>query len=154
MSRPRLLLADNHLTTLRCWRALLAAEFDVVGTVEDGRALVGAYDVLKPDAIVSDIGVPEMNGVEAAAQILANHADARIVFATVHADRTILRQALASGALGYVLKVRVGEDLVPAIRSALRGDLFISPFPPLEAGRGQTSPREDRPAGKDCIKLE
>jgi DNA-binding NarL/FixJ family response regulator len=128
----RVLLADDHLATLQSWRALLEPEFEVVGSVGDGRALVEAYDRLRPDVIVTDIGMPDINGIAAAEQIVREHAGARIIIATVHADRTMLRRGLAAGALGYILKVRVGEDLVPAVRAALRGEIHISPFPPID----------------------
>ena len=135
MPRGRVLLADDHAGTLRSWRALLEPEFEVVGSVGDGQALVDAFNRLGPDVIVTDIGMPGINGIAAAEVILRQRPGARIVFATVDADRTILRRSLGAGALGYVLKVRVGEDLVPAIRAALRGDVHISPFPPSEETR-------------------
>ena len=134
MTRIRVLLADDHAETLRSWRALLEPEFEVTGAVSEGRALVDADDRLEPDVIVADIVMPDMHGIAAAEMILRRHMGARIVFATVLADRTMLRKALSAGAYGYVLKVRAGEDLVPAVRAAARGDLFISPFPPLPAG--------------------
>jgi DNA-binding NarL/FixJ family response regulator len=90
---------------------------------------VDAAERLAPDVIVSDIAMPGMSGIAAAGTILRRHPAARIVFATVHADRTMLRSSLAAGVFGYVLKVRAGDDLVPAIRAALRGELHISPFP-------------------------
>ncbi len=132
MNRRRVLLADNHAATLQSWRALLEPVFDIVATVGDGEALVDAADRLAPDVIVTDITMPGMSGIAAAEAILRHHPAARIVFATMHADRTLLRRGIAAGAYGYVLKVRVGDDLVPAIWAALRGELLISPFPPLE----------------------
>jgi len=138
MRRSRVLLADDHAATLQSWRALLESAFDVVGSVGDGRALVDAYEQLRPDVIVADIAMPELNGIAAAELIVRRHGGARIVIATVHADRALLRRGLAAGALGYVLKVRVGEDLVPAIQAVLRGDVYISPFPPIDDIRGPT----------------
>lgn len=132
MSRTRVLLADDHAATMRCWRTILEPEFDVVGTVNDGEALLDAAEELMPDVIVADIVMPGMSGIAAAEAILSRHPAARIVFVTVHADRTMLRRGLAIGAYGYVLKVRAGDDLVPAIRAALRGELHISPFPQSE----------------------
>src|SRR5688572_5885711 len=129
MKRTRVLLADNHAHTLQRWRTLLEPEFEIVGAVGDGQALIDAADQLTPDVIVSDIVMPGMSGLRAAGAILMRHPAARIVFATVHADRMMLRSGLAAGAFGYVLKVRAGDDLVPAIRAALRGELHISPFP-------------------------
>ncbi|HMF98176.1 MAG TPA: response regulator transcription factor [Vicinamibacterales bacterium] len=130
--KHRVLLADDHAATLESWRVLLEQEFDVVESVSDGRALVEACDRLEPDVIITDIGMPGINGIAAAEMIVRRHPAARIVIVTVHADQTMLRRSLAAGACGYVLKVRVGEDLLPAIRSALRGELHISPFPPLD----------------------
>ena len=134
MSRMRVLLADDHAATVQQWRTLLEPEFEVVGAVGDGEALVAAADRLAPDVIVADIAMPGMSGIVAANAILGRHPAARIVFATVHADRMMLRRGLAAGAYGYVLKVRAGDDLVPAIRAALRGELHISPFPRLDDG--------------------
>jgi DNA-binding NarL/FixJ family response regulator len=132
MNRRRVLLADDHATTTRLWRTLLEPEFDVVGTVDDGEALVRAAGRLAPDVIVTDIALPGMSGIAAAGAILRRHPAARIVFATVHADNAMVRGGLAAGAYGFVLKVRAGDDLVPAIRAALRGELLISPFPRID----------------------
>ncbi|HET7220966.1 MAG TPA: response regulator transcription factor [Vicinamibacterales bacterium] len=127
--RTRVLLADDHPATLRRWRELLEPEFDVVGTVSTGDALVGEAERLEPDVIVTDVVMPGLSGIAAADAILRRHPAARIVFATVHADRMLLRRGLAVGAFGYVLKVRAGDELVAAIRSALRDELHISRFP-------------------------
>jgi DNA-binding NarL/FixJ family response regulator len=132
MTRTRVLLADDHASTIARWRDLLEPEFDVIATVGDGAALVDANEQLQPDVIVTDVVMPGISGIVAAEMILRRHPAARIVFATVHADRAMLRRSLAAGAFGYVLKVRVGDDLVPAIRAALKGELMISPFPPVE----------------------
>jgi DNA-binding NarL/FixJ family response regulator len=139
MNRTRVLLADDHARTLQGWRTLLEPEFEIVGTVGDGHALVEAADQLAPDVIVSDIGMPRMSGLVAAGAILKRHPAARIVFATVHADSMMLRSGLALGAFGYVLKVRAGDDLVPAIRAALRGELHVSPFPTGDQDAGASS---------------
>ena len=140
MSRTRVLLADDHAATIKCWRTLLEPQFDVVGAVSDGQALIDAADRLHPDVIVTDIVMPSINGITAAETIVRHHPASRIVFATVHADRSMLRKGLAAGAFGYVLKVRVGEDLVPAILAALKGELMISPFPPREATLDEDNP--------------
>ncbi len=137
MTRRRVLLADDHAATTERWRTLLEPEFEVVGTVADGYALVEAAERLAPDVIVTDIVMPGINGIAASEQILRRHPAARVIFATVHADRMMLRRSLAAGAFGYVLKVRVADDLVPAIRAALQGELLISPFPPLDETRGR-----------------
>ena len=134
MNRKRVLLADDRSATMQLWRSLIEPEFEVIGTVNDGEALVDAAERLAPDVIVTDVVMPRMSGIAAAGVILRRHPAARIVFATVHADRTMLRRGLAVGALGDVLKVRAGDDIVPAIRAALKGELHISPFPPSRMG--------------------
>jgi DNA-binding NarL/FixJ family response regulator len=131
------LLAEDHAPTLRLWRTLIEPEFEVVGTVSDGQSLVDAVERLSPDVIVSDVAMPGMNGIAAAETILRRHPGSRVVFATVHADHTMLRSALAVGAFGYVLKVRAGDDLVPAIKAALRGELHISTFPRMDEAAGR-----------------
>ena len=134
MKRTRVLLADDHPATTQLWRELIEPEFQVVGMVDGGAALVDACDRLQPDAIVTDVTMPGMSGIAAAETILRRSPAARIVFATVHADEAMLRKCLAVGGFGYVLKVRVGEDLAPALRAALRGELLISPFPGWREG--------------------
>jgi DNA-binding NarL/FixJ family response regulator len=131
--RTRVLLADDHAGTLRRWHDLLEPEFEVVATVSSGDALVDEAERLSPDVIVTDVGMPGMSGIAAADAILRHHPAARIVFATVHADLTLLRRVLAVGAYGYVLKVQAGDELVPAIRSALREELYIGRFPHAKA---------------------
>ena len=132
MSRARVLLADDHAPTMKCWRALLEPHYEIVGTVTNGAALVEAAERLAPDVIVTDIMMPGMTGIAAAEMILRRRPAAKVVFATLHADQTMLRKGIAVGAFGYVLKARAGDDLIPAISAALRGELMISPFPPLE----------------------
>jgi len=101
---------------------LLRTEFDVVATVGDGRALVEAVARMSPDAIVTDISMPVLDGFEAAQEILYRNASARVVFVTVHTDRLLMRRGLAIGGLGYVAKVSAGHELVPAVWAALRGE--------------------------------
>jgi DNA-binding NarL/FixJ family response regulator len=134
--RTRVLLADDHAATLRRWRDLLEPEFEIVGTVSSGEALVDEAERLSPDVIVTDVGMSGMSGLAAADAILRRHPAARIVFATVHADRTLLRRGLAVGAFGYVLKVRAGDELADAIRSALHEELYIGRFPSREPMNG------------------
>ena len=126
MSRPRLVLADDHSETRALLRGLLDAEFDVVGLVEDGPALVKAARLLAPDAIVTDIGMPGMDGISAAAEVLRTNPAIRVVFVSVHTERCVVRSSLAAGGLGYVVKLAAGEDLIPAVRAALRGQIHIS----------------------------
>jgi len=127
--RARVILADDHPEVVEDIRALVEPEFDVVATVGDGNALVAAAETIGFDVIVTDIAMPGLNGIAAAAQILRNNPAARIVFVTVHHQPELVEKGLAIGALGYVLKLRAGEDLVPAIHTVLRGQRHLSPNP-------------------------
>ena len=124
--RARVILADDHPEIVEDIRALVEPEFDVVATVGDGNALVAAAETIGFDVIVTDIAMPGLNGIAAAAQILRNNPAARIVFVTVHNQPELVEKGLAIGALGYVLKLRAGEDLVPAIHAVLRGQHHLS----------------------------
>jgi DNA-binding NarL/FixJ family response regulator len=126
MNRPRLLLAEDHPATRALLRTLLQAEFDVLTEVDDGLALVSAAERLSPDVIVTDISMPGLDGIAAAARILRRNPAARIVFVTVHGAPVLAQRGVATGALGYVLKVAAGNELVPAVHAALRGERHIS----------------------------
>jgi DNA-binding NarL/FixJ family response regulator len=126
VSRTRLLLADDHLETAELLQGLLRPEFEVIAHVKDGRALVRDAERLSPDVIISDIGMPELDGISAAVAILHHNPAARIILVTVHADPAMVARGLAAGALGYVLKCAAGDDLVPAVRAALRGERLVS----------------------------
>ena len=126
MSLPRLLLADDHKETAELLRGLLQSEFDVIAQVEDGLALMKAVARLSPDVIVSDISMPGLDGIAAAAQIVRRHPAARIVFVTVASDPLLMERGFEAGALGYVMKCAAGDELLPAVRSALRGERHVS----------------------------
>jgi len=121
MTRPRVLLADDHGPMLARVIELVSAEFDVVGAVSDGQAAVDAAAVLQPDLVVFDISMPVMSGLAAAAHLAESARPPRIVFLTVHEDPAFVDAARRVGAMGYVIKRRIGTDLVPAIRLALEG---------------------------------
>jgi DNA-binding NarL/FixJ family response regulator len=106
---------------------LLEPEFEVVGTVADGNALVKAAAQLIPDVCVIDISMPHLNGIEAAIRLRESGSGARIVFLTVNEDSDFVRAALRTGALGYVVKSRMASDLCVAINGAMSGRLFVSP---------------------------
>ena len=126
MAHPRLLLADDHRETAALLRDLLEPEFDVIAQVEDGLALVSAAERLVPDVIVSDITMPGLDGISAAAAILRQNPAARVVFVTVHGDPILVERGFEAGALGYVLKRAAAEELVLAVHSALRGERHVS----------------------------
>lgn len=123
----RILLADDHPDMLGVVARLLGRSFDVVGMVGDGESLVAIAAELQPDVLVVDISMPVLTGIEAAQKLKERGNPARIVFLTVHDDPDFVRASLATGAFGYVVKPRVATDLIPAIREALAGRIFISP---------------------------
>ena len=127
MARARILLADDHKEIRDRAVRLLEPEFEVVGAVADGNALVLISAQLKPDVCIIDISMPYLNGIEAAIKLRENGSEARIVFLTVNEDSDFVRAALKTGALGYVVKSRMATDLCLAINGAIRGDLFVSP---------------------------
>jgi DNA-binding NarL/FixJ family response regulator len=128
-ARARILLAEDHPASADLLRALLQSEFDVVASVGDGRALLTAAAALAPDVIVTDIGMPVVDGLEAAREILRRSPDARVVFVTVDSNPEVVQRGMAMGALGYVLKGAAGEELVAAVQSALRGTRYVSAMP-------------------------
>lgn len=126
MKRPRVLLADDHPLILEGLRSLLETECEVVGVIRDGRSLVEAASRLRPDVIVLDISLPLLNGIDAARQIKKELPQAKVLFLTMHANPEYLREALAAGASGYVLKTSAGEELPDAIQDALRNRLHVT----------------------------
>jgi len=126
MYRPRVLLAEDHAETAARLRKLLGVAFDVIASVEDGRALVDATERLSPDAIVADIDMPGVDGIAATTLIRRHDPNARIVLVTVHSESMLVEAGLAAGALGYVLKDTAGDELVPAVYAALGGRQYVS----------------------------
>lgn len=139
MARTRLLLAEDHEQMREMTVRILEREFDMVGAVGDGQALLEAEARLKPDVCVLDISLPTLSGIEAALLLRQSGSLAKIVFLTVHAQEVFLEAALEAGALGYVLKPRMASDLCLAIREAISGRQFISPSLPVAPLRGRKS---------------
>jgi DNA-binding NarL/FixJ family response regulator len=127
MKRPRILLADDHRIVTEGLKGLLEPEFELVGTVEDGRALLAAAGTLRPDVIVADISMPLLNGIDSVRQIKKAHKEIKVVFLTMHPDVTYAFSAFEAGASGYVLKHSAPTELVTAIRDALNGKTFVTP---------------------------
>jgi len=127
MKRTTLLLADDHPPVLDYLTQMLSNEFEIVGVFGDGQAAFEAAFALKPEAVVFDISMPVLSGLAAAARLTESPQPPRVVFLTVHEDQDFVDAAFNVGALGYVLKRRLGTDLIPAIRAALAGRAFVSP---------------------------
>ena len=125
MGRYRLIVADDHAETRAGLCRLLEPEFDVVAAVEDGQALVETAEDLSPDAVVTDISMPRLDGIKAAAAILHSHPEIPIVVVSVNADIGTLERVMSIGVLGYVSKLEAGEELVDAVHAALRGECHV-----------------------------
>jgi DNA-binding NarL/FixJ family response regulator len=126
--RARLLVADDHSLVAAGIRSMLEPKYDVVGMAGSGRMLVRAAEQLKPDVILLDISMPELNGIEAARQILKAEPRSKIIFVTMYADATFVTEAMRIGACGYVLKRAAPQELVTAIEQVLRGRIYLSPL--------------------------
>lgn len=126
MSKPTILLADDHPGVFETVAPILEPRYEIVGRSDDGEALLEAAAKLNPDVVVTDISMPVLNGIEAANKLKERGSTCRIVFLTVHDDPDFIEACLATGALGYVAKPRMALDLVPAIEEALKGQKFVS----------------------------
>ncbi len=125
--RPRILLADDHTLVAEACKKLLEPEFEVVGIVADGHAMIRANDVLKPDVIVSDIAMPSLNGLDAGEQIKQSTPSVRIIYLTMITDPELAAEAFRRGASGYLLKTSAAPELATAVRETMNGRLYISP---------------------------
>src|SRR6201996_4230806 len=124
--RPRILIADDHTLIAELCKGLLEAEFDVVGTVADGRALVRAAAVLEPDVIVVDVTMPVLNGIDAACQVKQELRAVKVIYLTMNPDPQIAAEAFRRGASGYLLKTCAASELVAAVRAVLQGRSYMS----------------------------
>lgn len=125
--RQRILLADDHTIVAEACKRLLEQEFDVVGIVADGRALLRANVVLKPDVIVTDIAMRSLNGLDAGEQIKECTPGVKIVYLTMIPDPELAAEAFRRGASGYLLKTSAAAELLVAVRETVAGRVYISP---------------------------
>ena len=128
MTRPRVLLADDHALLLGAIDKLLDADCEIVGRAADGRALVALAETLKPDVIVLDISMPLLNGIEAGRQIKKKTPDVKLVFITMNEDPELAAEAFRSGASGYLLKSSAATELLTAIKEVTRGRSYVTPL--------------------------
>jgi DNA-binding NarL/FixJ family response regulator len=128
MTRPRILMADDHLMLLDAFKALLEPEFEVVGTVTDGRMLLEEFSRLNPDVVLLDVAMPLLNGLDAGRQLKAQRRSVKLIYLTMNPDPDLAGEALRLGASGYVLKSSAAQELKQAIQEALRGRSYITPL--------------------------
>ena len=127
MSKPTVLLADDHKIVIEGLRGLLSSEFELVGEAANGQQMIERARELMPDVIVADVSMPLLNGIDAVRKLREEGGTAKIVFLTMHPDVVYATRALEAGASGYVLKHSASDELVEAIRIALRGGIYLSP---------------------------
>lgn len=125
-NKATLLLADDHLVVLSGLQLILNNDFNIVGAVANGRELVAAAIKLHPDLILTDISMPELNGIEALVELRRAGVMSKVVLLTMHIDATYAGRALEAGAHGFVLKHETAAVVVKALKGALRGEVFLS----------------------------
>ncbi|HEY4362055.1 MAG TPA: response regulator transcription factor [Bryobacteraceae bacterium] len=124
--KPRLLLADDHEDLLREVSVLLRHDFELIGTARDGFELLESAATLVPDIVITDFKMPGLSGLEAGRRLLDQHLCKAVVLLTMYGDPQLVRGAREAGILGFVLKEKASEDLIPAVFSALEGRVFVS----------------------------
>src|SRR5215471_13165855 len=129
MKRIRILLADDHAVVRQGFKMILAAQpdFEIVGEAGNGREAVELAEKLRPDVIVMDVAMPELNGIEATRRLQASVPHTRVLALSMHKDSVYVREILRAGARGYLLKDSVAGDLVSAVRAVAQGEGYISP---------------------------
>lgn len=128
MSRPRILLGDDHTLVLDGFRKLLEDQCEIVGVAEDGRTLVRMAQELEPDIVTLDISMPELNGVDAARKLKKALPRTKLIFVTMHADPAYVNEAFKAGASGYLLKRSAGSELRQAVQSVMEGQCYVTPL--------------------------
>ena len=129
MKRTRILLADDHAVVRQGFKMILSAQTDmeIVGEAGNGREAVELAESLKPDIVVMDVAMPELNGIEATRRLASSTPYTRVVALSMHKDNVYVREILRAGARGYLLKDSVAADVVAAIRAVARGESYLSP---------------------------
>jgi len=126
MERLRVLLADDHVMFMEGLRSILNPYCDVVGTAENSSNALAAADRLRPDVIVLDISIPEINGIRTARLLQERGTSAKIIFCTMHSDPVLVEEAFRIGAAGYVLKTDAGGEIIAAIAEVAQGRKYVS----------------------------
>lgn len=128
MNRPKVLIADDHTLVAEACKRLLEPEFEVVGIVADGRSLMQRVTELRPDVVLLDIAMPQLNGLDAGEQIKQKHPAIKLVYVTMNSRPDVAAEAFRRGASGYVLKHCSADELTIAVRRVLRHESYMSPM--------------------------
>ena len=145
MTRPRVLLADDHLMLLDALKGLLEPAYSVVGLVREGRALLKAADRLRPDVVVLDVAMPHLNGLDAGRQLKKKMPAVKLIFLTMNEDPYLVGEAFRAGASAFLLKQAAGMELTDAIAKVLKGGTYVTP----SAAKGQTNISLREPQDRD-----
>jgi DNA-binding NarL/FixJ family response regulator len=148
-----ILIADDHALMLEGLARLLSAEFEVVGTASNGRIVLEEAERLKPDVVVLDVGMPELNGIETANRLMKILPSTKIVFVTQQLAPAYLHAAFAAGAKGYVAKQSASNELISAIHMALENRFYVTPHAGAEAARLASLNPKQNPAEMFGTKL-
>ena len=151
MSKPRVLLADDHALVLEGFKKLLEEHCQVVGAVEDGRALLDAAKRLRPDIVVMDISMPQLNGLDAARRLRKIVPQARLIFVTVHADPDYVTQAFKAGASAYLLKRSAASELSQAIDAVKKGNYYVTSLIAKDLVQSAISETESNSGSQDRL---
>lgn len=143
MSRPRILIGDDHRLVAEGLARLLQPDYEIIDIVEDGRKLVDAAEKLQPDLILVDISMPLLNGLDAFERILKTDCNAKVIFLTMHQDAIYAARALRMGASGFVLKHSASHELRIAIQTVLAGQIYVSPAVAEQLDRFTQSPKSE-----------
>ncbi len=127
MTRPRIVLADDHRLFAEGMKSLLDAEFEIVAMVENGQALLDAVEEHSPDLVVTDVSMPGLNGIECVRRLRETSPGLKVVVLTMHEDVGLATAAIRAGAAGYVLKHGGMKDVLRAAEEALGGGIHVSP---------------------------
>jgi DNA-binding NarL/FixJ family response regulator len=127
MRRPTVLIADDHTIVVEGLTRLLNDQFDVIGAVSDGAALIDAAARLRPDIILTDISMPGLSGIDALRQLKAERSDTKVILLTMHADAALATEAMRAGASAFLVKHSAGEELLTAIQEVLHGRTYLTP---------------------------
>ena len=127
MARVRILLADDHTLFCNLLRDLLEPEYEVVGSMSDGRELLKAADSLRPDVVLLDIGMPSLNGLDAGRRLKQANPRVKLIYLTMNNNIEYAREALQAGASAFILKNSKSSELLHAIRDALKGVSYMAP---------------------------
>jgi DNA-binding NarL/FixJ family response regulator len=154
MTRPRVLLADDHTLILEAFTKLLSEDCEVVGTVTDGHALVDAATKLHPDVAVIDIGMPLLNGLDAGRRLKALMPQIKLIFLTMNEDPDVAAEAFRLGGSGYLLKRSAASELLTAIRELMKNRSYITPLVAEGLVQAMMHQRDKKPAQEELTQRQ